>query len=492
MIPSLFSYPVTTSTASTAIPIKDRVDQRNYGIIAIPQRCLQNIFKQSGPLATTAEFQVDYWNLVFRHTFADNSILDIAVPLVFFNYPQEVSGAHIDFEMKDVSAISDKLLPVANAQAAAVLSTSFPSTLSTLFNLDFEPHLVPLNTIHRHPGGSAHQAFSSTDLSKNINDHGVVYPWKTAESNTSNFAGIMAIDSGVCNLAHMEYRLVEGTIGVDIEYRQGNCVAYSYSRTAKSNAQAFMSNEPDIIIHEKGKGKIQDNIATALRELYLDLYESFSPSTDFIFEENITARSSTYKWPDTVVTTKKTKASKTTIEKYSEAELLVMDINNLRTVLKNVAFSVAEDIYTAQELIGYTREQLIEELLLYYNYSSAITSKSADDEVDFEFHTLSTLDTMLLYDLRKYLNKLAKHVSDEEYPLEDTISFTKADVISEIMTYYRDYHEKLAEEKAATAPKPTSTTSTYTPAYRQSKHKKQSLKRMTYDPLRGWYTRKDI
>lgn len=495
MISSLFSYPVAANTTPAAIPIKDKVDQRNYGVIAIPQHCLQKIFKQSGPLATTAEFQVDYWNLVFRHTFADNSILDIAVPLVFFNYPQEVSGAHIDFEMKDVSAISDKLLPVANAQAAAVLATSFPSTLSTLFNLDFEPHLVPLNTIHRHPGGSAHQSFSSTDLSKNINDHGVVYPWKTAEPNTSNFAGIMAIDSGVCNLAHMEYRLVEGTIGTDIEYRQGNCVAYSYTQTTKSNAQSFMSNEPDIIIHEKGKGKIQDNIAAALRQLYLDLYSIFTPSTDFIFEENITARASVYKWPGTNVTTKtKTKSSKATIERYSEAELLVMDINNLRTVLKNVAFAVAEDIYTAQELIGYTREQLIEELLLYYNYSDAASSKAADEDTDFEFHTISTLDTMLLYDLRKYLNHLAKYVSNESYPLEDTISFTKADVISEIMTYYRDYHDKLAEEKAAQTPAPASAPATqpYTPAYRQSKHKKQSLKRMTYDPLKGWYTRKDI
>ena len=107
---------------------------------------------------------------------------------------------------------------------------------------------------------------------------------------------------------------------------------------------------------------------------------------------------------------------------------------------------------------------------------------------------ISTLDTMLLYDLRKYLNHLAKYVSDESYPLEDTISFTKADVISEIMTYYRDYHDKLAEEKAAQTPAPASAPAaqSYTPAYRQSKHKKQSLKRMTYDPLKGWYTRKDI
>lgn len=471
---TLFNYPAATGAVIKSPAIKDSIDTSNYGLIALPQACLQDIFKRSGPLATSAEFQVDYWNLVFRHTFPDNSIIDIAVPLVFFNYPQEVSGVRIDFEMKDVSAISDKLLPVANNLASAVLATEFPAALSSLFNLEFETLLVPLNTIHRHPGGSAHQSFSGTDLTQNPDKHGVVYPWKVAEPNTANFAGIMAIDKGICNLAHMEYRLVEGTLGVDIAYRQGGCVAYSYSMTSKSDAQAVLSTEPDLTIYEKGTTTISPAVASSLQHLYRKLFSVFTPMTDFVFEENITARkTSTFAWPDMT----KSKPGTTQYIKYTKETLQTMDINILRATLRTTALAIADDIYTATELLEYTREQLIEELEIYYQTVENRSSKK--EKEDFDFLTITQLEDMYLYDLRVYLNKLALFVANEQYPLVDTVKFTKADVISEIMTYYRDYHEKQVEL-------PTQ------PAYQPSKKEKKRLKRMQYDTLRGWYTHKDI
>lgn len=466
-------YPLLGDKAATSTAIIDTINAANYGVIALPQSCLQDIFKRSGPLATSSEFQVDYWNLVFRHTFADSSIFDVAVPLAFFNYPQEVSGARIDFEMKDVSDISSQLQPVANKLAGDVLATSFPIDLAAAFNLTFEPLLVPLNTIHRHPGGSAHQGFSGTDLTKNAAEHGVVYPWKVAEADTSNFAGIMAIDAGICNLAHMEYRLVTGTLGTDIHYKQGNCAAFSFITKQQSQAQALLSSESTLSVVQKTKGNIHDSAAATLKQLYSELFSLFTPMTDFVFAEHVTARAYTH-------VTYRSPSKKAKVTTHTTDELKKMDINVLRALLKATAFQVAEDIYTHQELIEYTSEQIIEELEVYYTHIEKEKATPIIEVEEFTFHTISALDKMEHLDLRVYLNKLAKYVNNEEYPLKDTVSFSKDDIISEIITYYQDHHANL-KEKEVTKSQPTEFYST--------KHDKQSKKhkRITYDPLKGWY-----
>ena len=75
---------------------------------------LQSIFTSSGPKAVNNEFQVHYWALVMRHTAVDGSLLDVCIPTTFFNYKQEVSGAAINFEMKDVKEMSDRAEAIHN------------------------------------------------------------------------------------------------------------------------------------------------------------------------------------------------------------------------------------------------------------------------------------------------------------------------------------------------------------------------------------------
>jgi len=183
---------------------------RHQGVLLLNQATLQEIYTRSGPAAISNEFQVHYYALVFRHIAADDSILDVAVPTVFFNYPQQVTSAHIDFELKDVKATSEKIRPVHTTQVTKLLGTSLQQQLEDLFNVKFTPVTSTVNSIHRHPGGSARQSFSGTDLDRTITEPGIVYPL-TSGNLTPNFASIMAIDNGQCNLAHTEYRIVNST-----------------------------------------------------------------------------------------------------------------------------------------------------------------------------------------------------------------------------------------------------------------------------------------
>ena len=71
---------------------------------------LHEIGEKSGELAKRNEFQVHYWALNLIKKFSDNSKVVVSIPLVIYNYPQEVAGASIDFELKDVEKIAKDAL----------------------------------------------------------------------------------------------------------------------------------------------------------------------------------------------------------------------------------------------------------------------------------------------------------------------------------------------------------------------------------------------
>ena len=172
-----------------------------------------------------------YWMLVFRHQFSDGGFFDIAIPTCYYNYEQFVTSAHIDFEMSDVSEISAKLAPLHNMITNQIMSSSFPQALSDLFQLQFEPLSVDVGTLHRHPGSSHSQRFSGTDLDANSTNHGIVFPLKSG-INKPSFSGILAIDAGECNVAHYEYRLVNGSYDTsDLSYVKGRCIALTLNDT---------------------------------------------------------------------------------------------------------------------------------------------------------------------------------------------------------------------------------------------------------------------
>lgn len=268
--------------------IKDSKSPKNQGIILISQQAMQDIYEKSGPLANSCEFQTHYWFLNLRYRAEDNSILDIAIPTVYFNYTQKVSGARIDFEMKDVAEISAKVLPIHNMKVAEILKAPFIKNLEYYFGITFEKMSVDVGSIHKHPGSSKHQSFSVTDLCTIPADHGVVYPFGTCDNDKPNFAGIMALDSKVCNVAHYEYRTANGTLGTDISYVKGRCLAIMLNDKAdnRSIVEKFFKDEPEEKFKIKENNSIVDsNSIQCLVRLFKEL--SFKPFTDTVSPTNL-------------------------------------------------------------------------------------------------------------------------------------------------------------------------------------------------------------
>lgn len=87
------------------------------------------------------------WSLVFRKIFKDNSIMDVTIPLVIYNYAQIVTPVTVDFEGKDMIKMSEITKELAMAKAKQLL-IKLPNEFKTNFN---EVILTPYMTLHRHP-----------------------------------------------------------------------------------------------------------------------------------------------------------------------------------------------------------------------------------------------------------------------------------------------------------------------------------------------------
>lgn len=226
---SMYAYGnVYKKPTTPAVPAKifNMVDYSNVGILFWNESTLKSIAQLSGPLAKSNEFQIHYWALNVRLTFGDGSIVDLSIPTVIYNYAQTVSTAHIDFELKDVSAMSDMLKPLHTVEVnklIGVLKTYFENNCKDLdIELSFQD--VPQNTMHRHPTGVS--SFSSTDLNKSHTyNTGIVFPLERAK-NTPSFSSI--IYNNPVRMIHTEYRIADGdvTSANGITYREGKCFTY--------------------------------------------------------------------------------------------------------------------------------------------------------------------------------------------------------------------------------------------------------------------------
>ena len=87
------------------------------------------------------------WSLVFRKIFKDNSIMDVTIPLVIYNYAQVVTSVTVDFEGKDMIKMSEITKELAMAKAKQLL-IKLPNEFKDNFD---EVILTPYMTLHRHP-----------------------------------------------------------------------------------------------------------------------------------------------------------------------------------------------------------------------------------------------------------------------------------------------------------------------------------------------------
>lgn len=228
--------------------LKDSINKANQGIILFNDSDVQHILNKSGKHATSNEYQVHYWGLIFRHKAEDNSILDICIPTVFFNYKQQVNPAHIDFELSDVDDTSDAILPIHEMKVKEILASNFKKDLESYFQITLEPLSVAINSLHCHPGQNTNQSFSGTDLSKKKEDLGVVFPLASAENDRPNFAGIMVRKTKNNNvIAHYEYRTANGILNEDMTYKEGRCAALISKKRTKPSLIASMLGVKTIV-----------------------------------------------------------------------------------------------------------------------------------------------------------------------------------------------------------------------------------------------------
>lgn len=129
--------------------IQDFVTGDYLGVLCLDAKTLQDIYENSGKLAEENEFQVHYWFLNLRKINEDGTIIDIQIPTVVYNYEQEVSFTSIDFQLEDISKISDSLEEVANQKAKQILLN--PKLKEYIKNHNLIVSNVALGTLHRHP-----------------------------------------------------------------------------------------------------------------------------------------------------------------------------------------------------------------------------------------------------------------------------------------------------------------------------------------------------
>ena len=370
-------------------PIVDVSTKHNQGIVLLRQSDLQSIYEKSGPLAKNNEFQVHFWAINFSARYADNSVIDITIPTVYFNYKQEVTSAHIDFEMSDVVAISEKAAKLHHTIANRINNTHFAVALTELLSSTIEVTSTDYNSIHRHPGSSKNQSFSSTDLKKDPDNHGIVY---SLESGTDkpNFAGIMALDSGVCNLAHMEYRVVNGEVYKDLTYQQSRCQAIVLNDIdARSTAEQVLGAPHTEYYIKSVDSAVSDQLTNALLQQYKQILEHLTHATILVNEANITKKE--YPKYDYAKVTKPTikksdtsnddavQASKLMLE---DKSLHLMSAKSLRKHLMQMDKLVYPELLGLEDYTDLTKDDLIEAIKDGYADLIDIIEDAVDDTDD--------------------------------------------------------------------------------------------------------------
>lgn len=367
---------ITVTPKPQEVKIFDHVDPDNTGILLWQQKTLEDIVTLSGPLATTNEFQIHYWALIVRLEFTDKSIIDIAFPTIIYNYEQQVSTSHIDFELADVEKMSNDLKPLHNVMVKKHLEEQIKATFQDTDHYKVSLISVPQNTMHRHPTGVS--SFSGTDLRKNHEDEtGIVFPLLSAKK-TPSFSSI--IYNNPVKLIHTEYRVANGDVTTKegIHYSKGKCATYIKDEvTQPSMAALFLGEEPT------NKSYLVDrtNIESIQQLLSVIDTINYEPSTQFVKKENVSRKS--YK-TSTLSSNKKTsKAQISTILGTYDLEttkfvkeatkLTVRNINVIEKMtipelrynlipLENYYYS-ASSPFTVNDYMDLTKPELVEQMI---------------------------------------------------------------------------------------------------------------------------------
>lgn len=266
--------------------IEDSEIDNYFGIHLHTEKALKDFRDKSGMKKTfTDEYQHHYWAAVGRLEMQDE-ILDVCIPLVLFNYDQEVSSGSVDFDLRTVVKVSESLSVLADTEfekfmesCGNKISEKFPS---------MQWSIVPLNTLHVHPGSMS--TFSGTDYDTDENDPGVCFPLDKGTDQAS-FSSILlhkyAEDSPI--LARTECRLFN-EIKDKLIYSQGKCI--SYVRKIKDTNRGVIETMflgPVVQTGYYLRDRLGFSDGKDITKIFTDIFDEsqYEPNTNNIFEKHV-------------------------------------------------------------------------------------------------------------------------------------------------------------------------------------------------------------
>ena len=226
------------------------------------------------------------------------------------------------------------------------------------------------------------QGFSGTDLDRNVNDTGIVYPLKEADELQASFSSIVDHENGDTILAHSEYRVARN-VPDNIEYIKGICftvVNQDFITDNSTEAEELLGIAPymDILkesylVSEPGVREFNKEHFAKYDKLLADL--DFEPAfviddknlskKEVISSYKANAFSNGYLWDNLEYDY----ASKVTPSKKMPRKEIEKDIYTIRTDITKLCKESKFDISTLDEdiqmmlkndLIKYTYEELLQ------------------------------------------------------------------------------------------------------------------------------------
>ena len=230
--------------------------------------------------------------------------------------------------------------------------------------------------------GYRQQGFSGTDLDRNVNDTGIVYPLKEADGLQASFSSIVDHENGDTILAHSEYRVARN-VPDNIEYIKGICftvVNQDFITDNSTEAEELLGIAPymDILkesylVSEPGVREFNKEHFAKYDKLLADL--DFEPAfviddknlskKEVISSYKANAFSNGYLWDNLEYDY----ASKVTPSKKMPRKEIEKDIYTIRTDITKLCKESKFDISTLDEdiqmmlkndLIKYTYEELLQ------------------------------------------------------------------------------------------------------------------------------------